>query len=117
MVVITFASLAGIQKDKGHVRMNLLVEKLSKKKIGPVLENFSLIFIFVLCAVLLYPLTIYAIHLNQFNETTEFLNIPLWLVAIFMPLGFLFLCIRLVIQSLSEGKKLFKEIGNLDKSI
>ena len=33
MVVITFASLAGIQKDKGHVRMNLLVQKLSEKKI------------------------------------------------------------------------------------
>ncbi len=117
MVVITFASLAGIQKDKGHVRMTLLVEKLSKRKIGTVLETLNLIFIFVICAVLLYPLIIYVIHLNQFNETTEFLYIPLWLVAIFMPLGFFFLCIRLVTQFLAEGKKIFEKTSNQAKNI
>ena len=34
MVIITFSSLAVIQREKGHVMMNLVIDKLSKKKIG-----------------------------------------------------------------------------------
>lgn len=106
MVVITFASLAGIQRDKGHVRMNLLIDKLSGKKIGVVIETLNPLFILTICAILLYPFIKTVINFKQFNETTEYFLIPLWLVGIFMPLGLLVLCIRLISQAIAEGRKI-----------
>jgi TRAP-type C4-dicarboxylate transport system permease small subunit len=108
MVIIAFASLAGIQRDKGHVRMDYIVKKLSKTKINAILEMIGLISSFSISTILIYPLLKYTINLKQFNETSEFLGIPLWLIAIFMPLGFLFLSIRLISQFLTEAKRLLK---------
>ena len=107
MVIITFASLAGIQREKGHVMMNLLIDKLSKKKIGVVIEILTYIYILVMCAFLLYPFTLAAIRFKLDNEITEYMSIPLWIVAIFMPIGLLLMCIRLISQTITGGRKLF----------
>jgi len=108
MVVITFASLAGIQRDKGHVRMNLLIDRLSGKRIGALIEALNPLFIFAMCAILFYPFVRAVIRFKQFNETTEYFLIPLWLVGIFMPLGLLVLCIRLISQAIAEGRKILR---------
>jgi C4-dicarboxylate transporter DctQ subunit len=108
MVVITFASLAGIQREKGHVRMNLLIDRLSGKRIGVLIETLNPLFILTMCAILLYPFIKAVIRFKQFNETTEYFLIPLWVVGIFMPLGLLVLCIRLISQAISEGRKIVK---------
>jgi TRAP-type C4-dicarboxylate transport system permease small subunit len=108
MVVIVFCSLSGIQREKGHVRMNLLTDKLSGKKSGALLETLSIIYMFVICAPLLHPFTVAVIRFKQANEMTEYLSIPIWIVGIFMPLGLLVICIRLIAQGVGEGRKLFK---------
>jgi TRAP-type C4-dicarboxylate transport system permease small subunit len=108
MVVITFASLSGIQRDKGHVRMNLFIDRLSGKRSGTLLEVLSAAFIFIMIALLLYPFTEAVIRFKQANEMTEYMCIPLWLVGLSMPLGLLMLCIRVLGQGVWEGKRLFK---------
>ena len=110
MVVITFASLAGIQREKGHVRMNLLVDRLSGKKSGLILDSLTEIYSFFICAVLIYPCISVVINFRQNNEITEYISIPLWIVGTCMPLGFLFLCIRLMSQAVGDGRKLFRNI-------
>lgn len=109
MVVITFASLSAIQREKGHVRMNLLVDKLSQKKSGAVIETLTPLYILAMCAVLLHPFTVAVMRFKQANEISEYLSIPLWIVGIFMPLGLLVLCIRLIAQTVGEGRRLFKQ--------
>ena len=110
MVVITFASLGGIQREKGHVRMNLLADRLSGKKSGLILDSIIQIYSFLICATLIYPFIVQVVRFRQNNEITEYISIPLWIVGIFIPFGLLFLCIRLMIQTLGDGRKLFRNI-------
>jgi len=108
LIVITFASLAGIQRQKGHVRMNLLIDKLAEKKIGRIIETFNPIFITVITGILIYPFIQTIVRFRQFNETTEYIEIPIWLIAIVMPLGIIILCIRLIVQAVTEARKIRK---------
>jgi TRAP-type C4-dicarboxylate transport system permease small subunit len=108
MVVIAFASLAGIQREKAHVSMTLMTDKLSGKKIGVIIEILTTFFILVMCGFLLHPFTLAVLRFKEAGEITEYMSIPLWMVGIFMPLGIFVLCIRLVGQVVGEGRKLFK---------
>lgn len=112
MVIVTFASLAGIQKQRGHVNVNLLMEKLPQRIKLPI-EIIGLVFILVVFISTLYPLVNYVIQLARFHEATEFLKLPLWFIALFMPLGVIMLCIRLLIQIVTECKKFFGNVNNI----
>lgn len=108
MVVITFASLAGVQKAKAHVRMGLFVDKVSGKKRKPLIEALILIFMLVLCGILLFPFTLQFIRSIEIHETTMYLSFPIWVVTVFMPLGLFFLIFRLIIDLVTVGKELFR---------
>ena len=105
LVVITFLCLPGIQRERAHVRMGLLIDRASGK-MKSVLEILNLSFSFLICIVLIYPFTVAIIRFKSINEASYYLSIPLWLIGLSMPLGILFLCIRFGIQISNEAARI-----------
>ena len=109
VIVILFTGLAGTQREKGHVRMNLLIEHVSIGKVGILLEIINLFIIAGLCAVLSYPFIVMVLRFRKVNELSFYLSIPYWLIGLVMPAGLVFLIIRVIIQGIGEGKGIFNK--------
>lgn len=98
VVVITFVSLSGVQREKGHISMNLLADRLSGRWSGAVLELVVLLLMLVTTSFIFYVVLSRPGYFYKANAITEVLYIPQWPVAIVMPIGALLLLVRVCLQ-------------------
>ena len=94
MVVLTFTSLSGVQRNKAHIRMDLLPNKLSGRSLG-ILETVNLLFGVVAAIIVFFAGTSYVLTLYEGGAVTEAVRWPLWTAGIFLPIGCLLLLLRL----------------------
>ncbi len=98
VIAITFMSLAGAQREKAHISMDLFSEKLSGRRAGLILELVLLLLMVVTVAIVVAMVFTRPFYLYQTNSMSDVLFIPKWTVALVMPIGSLLLLVRLGIQ-------------------
>lgn len=94
-----------VKTDK-HIRITF-VRTLLPKKIRPVLDIFSdLVFLFLAVVCTIEANKMMGIIKSGGQTSVSLWFIPMWAVYIVMPIGFLFLCIRLVQDIIKRYKEL-----------
>ena len=98
MVAMVFLGLSYTLKVKGHVRIDLLINKLPRK-VSILLEAFVLLLALIIFAAIGYLglQTTLEAYINNYKHT-GIIAWPVWLSTVWVPLGSLFLVIRMVIQ-------------------
>ena len=97
MLIITFCSLSGIQRDGEHIRIDILVAKLR----GNMLflgRLFEYIITFATCLFLTYSAYKVLNYTIQFNVVSEGARIQKMFFVIFITISLTLLCIRIVLQ-------------------
>lgn len=106
MAVITFASLAVIQRSNDHILIDLLETKLSGSRLGVLIKCSNLLLCGAAASILCYVTAEYTIKLYVQHRTTEVLYTPYWPFAVLIPIGLLFFAIRVGIQFTGYIKEL-----------
>jgi TRAP-type C4-dicarboxylate transport system permease small subunit len=97
MMIITFLTISLNQRDGQHVKMDLIIEKLSPNN-KRVLEICTLLMTLAIFAIITYASILYCVDYFQKGAITVLLALPLWPFYIVVPLGSLLLCLRLLVQ-------------------
>ena len=98
MVGITALTLAYTQKERGHVRMGLVIDKL-RGKAGYLLESGTILVCLAFSILFLVMTAQSAQESVAIQEIVEGVSgLPIWPWKIIIPIGFLFLSLRLSIQ-------------------
>ena len=117
VVMVTYLSIAGVQSERGHITMDLLPNKLKTRRAGPILDCFFLGVGIITMLVVLIAVTFYWIHTIHGGDQLPTLVWPKWPFTIAMPLGILFMLLRLVMQFTEScllviSEKPFEEVIN-----
>ena len=113
MPLIAFMGIAFVQREGGHIRMDILIGRLSGRALW-IVE-----FIGVLLMLLLMMLMVwgsYAHFERSFsfdaplwsNDSSLDIALPLWPAKLLAPIAFSVLCARLVLQLISYGGAIWK---------
>lgn len=113
MMVITFLTLSLNQKEGHHVRMTLVLEKLTPK-FRRSLETVTLLLSFSIFIIVTYAGILYCADIYRKGGISVLLALPLWPFYLTVPIGSLLLCLRLLFQIKSEIKNIG---GNPDELI
>lgn len=98
MVAIVFLGLAYIQSVNGHVRMELLVNRMSRVR-RRTMEGFTLLLSLVLFVIITYKSGQNAHQAWRIGDVTMgLINFPTWPAKMLVPIGAGLLCLRLVAQ-------------------
>lgn len=96
LVVVVFFGLAYTQLEEGHIRMDLLLIRVSAKG-KLILDIFALVIALLVYAYITYatiPVTIRSILRGEYE--TGLIAFPMWPARLFMSIGLLFLVLQLV---------------------
>lgn len=101
MLIVVCVSIAYIQRQRRHIRMELLTDRF------PVLNRVSsmltLVFGFLIFSIVTYKMGTNAWHSLQVNEVAEGqISLPLYVGKIMATVGFGFFSIRLFVQVVQE---------------
>lgn len=98
MVGICFFSMAYTQNQRGHVRMDFLVNRL-KKKSSDFAELMASVLSLVICVLIFYQSVVEAkVAIDIRLVTSGIMEWPAWPLKIIVAFGFLLLSIRIAIQ-------------------
>jgi TRAP-type C4-dicarboxylate transport system permease small subunit len=98
VVMLTYLAIAGVQRRRGHITMDLLPNKLSSRRAGPILDSIFLAIGIATMIVLLIMVYFYWVEVIAEKDQLPTLVWPKWPFVIAMPLGIFFMLLRLVIQ-------------------
>ncbi|MBI2832407.1 MAG: TRAP transporter small permease [Chloroflexi bacterium] len=82
-------------REKGHVRMDLLFERLSPRS-QLAIEVFSSLLALGLMALILWQSILAALLAYRINEISTILRLPIGIVRMIVPLGALVVCLQLL---------------------
>lgn len=100
MVAIVFLGLAYIQSQRGHVRMELLVTRMSPRLRGAV-EAFTLLLSLALFVIITYKSGQNAYQSWQMKDVTMgLIDWPVWPSKMLVPIGSGLLSLRFIVQLL-----------------
>lgn len=97
MVILVFLSMSYVQKVDGHIRLDIIFERLSKR----VQDVLNIIFYLLAAAMMFFigyqgfNMTISALQNNLI--ASGLINFPLWLSYIWIPIGSFLITIRLIL--------------------
>lgn len=98
MVFSIYLGMAYTQREKGHVGMDLFITTVLKGKayhLNNIIINFLSLFINIMIAYYAFNQAIVTYH----NKSTSiYLNIPMWFLPLFVSVGTIFLCLRLLLE-------------------
>ena len=98
IVAVVYLGLAYIESENGHIKMDLLIDKLHGRK-RKVLDVIILLLSIALFIVMTYKTGEYAIHEFIIGDVAMgIITWPLWPSKIFVPVGTALLCVRLVVH-------------------
>ena len=111
MPLIAFMGIAYVQRDGTHIRMDLLVSRLSGRTLW-LFELISVLLILLLMVLLVWGS--WAHFLRAFDMSAPLwsrdssidIGIPLWPAKLLAPVAFSVLCLRLLIQVWGYGRAL-----------
>jgi len=98
MLIIAFTSLSGVQRDDRHIKVDLIEKKLQGRWSGFILSLFNKLLTLAVAIVLFYIAIRAAMEAYQDNILTWMIYLPKWPAVVFVPIGWLLLCIRVGIQ-------------------
>ncbi len=99
VVLITYLTLSRVQRDKAHIKMDLLLQKLSGRRWARlILEFIGLLLTIVAAVIIFYLVSTNALYMYQRNVLTEAIFFPQWPIGLAASLGCLMLLIRLGID-------------------
>ena len=101
MLIVTFCSLSGIQREGQHIRIDILVDKL-KGKARYFFQLFESIIVLVTCLFLTNAAFRVFIYILNFNAVSEGARIPKWYFVVFVPISLTILCIRIILQIIKK---------------
>ncbi|TQR12279.1 TRAP transporter small permease [Psychrobacillus soli] len=97
MVMLVFLSMSYVQKVDGHIRLDIIFERLSKR----VQDILNIIFYLLAAAMMFFigyqgfNMTLTAMQNNLI--ASGLINFPLWLSYIWIPIGSFLIMIRLIL--------------------
>lgn len=98
LMVGCFLVLANTQKHGGHVKVELVLVRLSDKA-RHIVETVALSLTFIICLILSWQTFVQVQLALRMDLITEGLvQYPLWPAKLFVFAGFVFLCVRLMVQ-------------------
>lgn len=97
MVMLVFLSMSYVQKVDGHIRLDIIFERLSKR-----VQNILNIIFYIFAAAMMFfigfqgfNMTLSAVQNNLI--ASGLINFPLWLSYIWIPIGSFLIMIRLLL--------------------
>ncbi len=98
MVAFSFLAISGMQRVGGHIRMELLVRRLSGRTLWIAELVGVLVALFVMCVLLYYSSTALERAISLGDSTID-RELPTWPSKFFVPFSFAVLIGRLLLQS------------------
>lgn len=97
MVILVFLSMSYVQKVDGHIRLDIIFERLSKR-----VQDILNIFFYLLAAAMMFFIGYQGFHMtmNAWQNNliaSGLINFPLWLSYIWIPIGSFLIMIRLIL--------------------
>lgn len=109
MPLIAFMGIAYVQRDGGHIRMDLVVSKLRGRALW-FFELLSVILILLLMMALVWGSWEHFLRAFDFNaplwsrDSSIDIGIPIWPAKLLAPVAFGVLCLRLMLQIWGYGR-------------
>ncbi len=97
-------------REKGHVRMDWIVERFSPRA-RLILDLFSALLALALMALIIWQGTLAALGSYRINEVSSILRLPIGIVRMIVPLGALVVCLELLGELIIGLGQLFKGGG------
>lgn len=110
MIIVAFFAIPYTAREKGHVRVTLIVSRFPKR-VQDVVRSIGYFLSAGIIFVITYQAIVHTIYyMRNLNETTSILFIPLAPFRLIMALGCLILCIQLLLNMVQstqteEGQK------------
>jgi TRAP-type C4-dicarboxylate transport system permease small subunit len=99
VVIITFTTLATVQRENAHITMDTILIMLMKRgRIGLVVEAFNTLAAIGLFIFIFYTLGQYDLQAYQSRYSTQTIYMPVWPIYFVATLGSLLMIFRLGIQ-------------------
>jgi len=98
MLVLAFASLSGVQREDQHIKVDLIEKKLNGRLSGLVLHLFNQVLTLLVSVALFYIAVRAVLEAYQDSILTWMIFLPKWPAVLFIPIGWLLMCIRVGIQ-------------------
>ncbi len=116
MPLIAFMGIAYTQRDGGHIRMDILIGRLSGRWLWAA-EVLTTVLILLLMVALVWGSWAHFQRSFSFDaplwsrDSSIDIGIPLWPAKLLAPLAFSLLCVRLVLQLWGYGRALVLGLG------
>lgn len=111
MPLIAFMGIAYVQREGGHIRMDILVGQLRGRALWAV-ESLTTLAVLVLMVLLVWGSWAHFLRSFDFGQpmwsrdSTMDIGLPLWPAKLLAPVAFAVLCVRLVLQLWGYGRAL-----------
>ncbi len=103
MAFFVFMGLAFVQREGGHIRMDMFVSTLKGRKLW-VAELISTILILFITLILIYGTYAHFLRAYEIGDTSIDIGLPIWPAKLIIPFSLSILAIRLIIQIYAYGK-------------
>jgi TRAP-type C4-dicarboxylate transport system permease small subunit len=117
MPLIAFLGIAYVQRDGGHIRMDILIGMLRGRVLW-LAEMISVILILLLMLALVYGSFSHFLRAFDFNaplwsrDSSIDIGLPIWPTKLLVPVSFSVLCLRLILQIYVYGRAFVLGIPN-----
>ncbi|MEI3606531.1 TRAP transporter small permease [Pseudogracilibacillus sp. SE30717A] len=115
MVIIVFFSISYVMRLNGHIKIDLLTEKMPEK-----LQRFFEVIYSLLAAVLMFLIgyksmgVTYEAFINQYTSS-GLIPWPTWLSWVWVPIGSYLFCLRLLIHSINSALGIKQEVIDISE--
>ena len=117
MPLIAFMGISYVQRDGGHIRMDILIGQLRGRALW-LAETLSVILILLLMLALVWGTWEHFLRAFDFNapwwsrDSSIDIGIPIWPAKLLAPVAFSVLCLRLVLQIWGYGRAFVLGLAN-----
>jgi len=117
MPLIAFMGIAYVQRDGGHIRMDILIGQLRGRALW-LAETISVVLILFLMLALVWGTWEHFLRAFDFNapwwsrDSSIDIGIPIWPAKLLAPVAFSVLCLRLVLQIWGYGRAFVLGLAN-----
>lgn len=108
MPLIAFMGISYVQREGGHIRMDILVGQLKRRPLW-IAEFITVFFMLVLMILLVWGSYSHFVRSFSFdaplwsNDSSIDIGIPIWPAKLLVPVAFSVLCLRLTLQLYAYG--------------
>ncbi|MCI4661626.1 MAG: TRAP transporter small permease [Neomegalonema sp.] len=114
MPLIAITGIAFVQREGGHIRMDILVGQLRGRALW-IVEFITVLVMLVLMVLLVWGS--YSHFLRSFSfdaplwsrDSSMDIALPLWPAKLIVPVAFAVLCVRLVLQLIAYGRAIWRD--------